>query len=108
VHGKLPVLSYRFTDPVTGASAAYVTDVSSIPPDSMERLRNLDLLVLDAVRYDPHPTHFGLYQALDVIAELKPKRALLTHLSHHFDHDTANSQTPEHVALSYDGQRIVI
>jgi phosphoribosyl 1,2-cyclic phosphate phosphodiesterase len=108
MHGKLPVLSYRFTDPTTGRSAAYVTDVSSIPPDAMERLRGLDLLLLDAVRYEPHPTHFGLYQALDVIGELKPARALLTHLSHHFDHATANTETPDHVELSYDGQRIVV
>lgn len=106
LHGRLPVLSYRFhtTDSEgTPRSFAYVTDVSEIPPDSMEKLRNLDLLFLDAVRFEPHPTHFGLYQALDVIAELQPRRAYLTHLSHHFDHDAVNAQLPPGVELSYDG-----
>lgn len=107
MHGQLPVLSYRFDQPASAeqpaCSVAYVTDVSRIPPDAMARLQNLDLLLLDAVRFDPHPTHFGLYQALEVIAELKPRRALLTHLSHHFDHDSVNAQLPPNVELSYDG-----
>ena len=108
LHGRLEVLAYRFDDPATGCSAAYVTDVSHIPPYAMARLRDLDLLLLDAVRYDPHPTHFGLYQALDVIAELKPKQALLTHISHRFDHDTVTAETPPHVAPAYDGQVIAL
>jgi len=107
MHGKLPVLAYRFDQPPTPTapvrSAAYVTDVSSIPPDAMDRLQNLDLLFLDAVRFEPHPTHFGLYQALEVITELKPRRAYLTHLSHHFEHEAVNAQLPAGVELSYDG-----
>lgn len=98
MHGELPVLAYRFND------FAYVTDTNYIPPESMEKLRGLDLLILDAVRPKPHVTHFGLYQALDVIEELKPKQALLTHLSHLFDHDETNAELPEHVRLAYDGQ----
>jgi phosphoribosyl 1,2-cyclic phosphate phosphodiesterase len=110
LHGQLPVLAYRFDQPASGEtparSAAYVTDVNYIPPDSMAKLYGLDLLILDAVRYKPHVTHFGLYQALDVIAELKPRRALLTHLSHHFDHDTVNAELPAGVELAYDGQSV--
>ncbi len=110
LHGALPVLAYRFVAAATSegsaASAAYVTDVYHIPADSLSKLHDLDLLLLDAVRFEPHSTHFGLYQALDVIAELKPRRALLTHLSHHFDHDTVNADLPPNVALSYDGQRV--
>jgi phosphoribosyl 1,2-cyclic phosphate phosphodiesterase len=64
--------------------------------------------LLDAVRYDPHPTHFGLYQALDVIAELKPKQAFLTHISHRFDHDTVTAETPPNVAPAYDGQILIV
>lgn len=112
LHGELPVLSYRFDCPsrdnAPARSAAYVTDVSHIPAEAMTHLYGLDLLILDAVRFDPHPTHFGLYQALDVIAELKPRQALLTHLSHHFDHDVVNAQLPSGVQLSHDGQRIVL
>jgi phosphoribosyl 1,2-cyclic phosphate phosphodiesterase len=108
MHGRITVQAYRFDDPATGHSAAYVTDVNFIPPDSMDQLHNLDLLLLDAVRYEPHVTHFGLYQALDVIAELQPKQALLTHLSHRFDHATVTAETPPHVAPAYDGQIIVL
>lgn len=108
MHGRLPVQSYRFTDLATHRSAAYVTDVSAIPPESLAKIYDLDLLILDAVRYDPHPTHFGLYQALDVIAAVQPKQALLTHLSHRFDHETLCSETPAHVAPAYDGQRIIL
>jgi len=106
LHGKLPVKAFRFDDPKTGGSFGYVTDVSTIPDKAKEALRDLDLLFMDAVRYEPHPTHFGLYQALDAIAELKPKRAYLTHLSHHFEHERTNAELPFNVELAYDGLRI--
>lgn len=112
MHGRLPVLAYRFDQPPTvdapAHSFAYVTDVNYIPDEAMSKLHGLDLLILDAVRFDPHTTHFGFYQALDVIAALKPRQALLTHLSHHFDHDKANALAPAHVALAYDGQVIAL
>jgi phosphoribosyl 1,2-cyclic phosphate phosphodiesterase len=63
----------------------------------------LDTLILGTVRYEPHPTHFGLEQALAEIAEFQPRRAYLTHLGHHFDYDTLNGETPAHVAPSHDG-----
>ena len=110
LHGRLPVVAYRFDRPAdktdSAVSAAYVTDVSHIPDEVMPNLLNLDLLLLDAVRFEPHPTHFGLYQALDIVSRLKPRRALFTHLSHHFDHDAVNAQLPENVALAYDGQKV--
>ena len=100
LHGRLPVLAYRFND------FAYVTDVNFIPQESMEKLQNLDLLILDAVRPDPHETHFGLYQALEIVDQLKPKQTLFTHLSHKFDHDSVNASLPSNVKLAYDGQVI--
>ncbi|CCW35951.1 metal-dependent hydrolase, beta-lactamase superfamily I [Chthonomonas calidirosea] len=106
LHGHLPVLAYRFRNPQTQSCMAYVTDVSHIPPEAMEKLYHLDLLIIDAVRYDPHPTHFGLWQTLEVIEQLQPKQALLTHLSHHFDHTTLCAETPAHVNPAYDGQVI--
>ncbi len=99
-HGKLSILAYRFDD------FAYVTDTNAIPDETMAQLQGLDLLILDAVRYKPHSTHFGLQQALAIIARLRPKRAFLTHLSHHFDHDAANAALPAGVALAYDGLTI--
>jgi len=112
MHGKLPVLAFRFDQPASSTqpakSFAYVTDVNYIPDEAMEKLTGLDLLILDAVRYDPHSTHYGFYQALEIISELKPASALLTHLSHQFDQDTANALAPENVRLAYDGQVITL
>ena len=82
---------------------AYCTDVSKIPRESMQRLEGLEILVLDALRFKPHPAHFSLGQALEVIERVKPRRAYLTHLSHEFDHETVNRQLPPHVQLAYDG-----
>lgn len=96
-HGDLPVLAFRFGD------FAYVTDVNRIPPNSMEKLRGVQTLILDAVRYTPHATHFGLWQAVQVARELMPERTYFTHLSHKFDHEAANAQLPAGMELAYDG-----
>jgi len=111
LHGRIPVTSYRFESSRangTTAALAYVTDVSTIPDAAMAELRNLDVLILDAVRFEPHPTHFGLYQALDIIKELAPRQAYLTHLSHHFEHNAVNAMLPAGVELSYDGLTVEI
>jgi phosphoribosyl 1,2-cyclic phosphate phosphodiesterase len=98
-HGELPVLAFKFGD-----KFAYVTDVSRIPDESWPHLENLDVLILDAVRREPHSTHFHLDAALDVISRLQPQRALLTHLSHDYDHAVTNQELPDGVELAYDGQ----
>ncbi len=98
-HGKWPVLGIRC------GAMAWITDVSLIPEPTMDRLHGLDLLFLDAVRRRPHPTHFHLERALEVIRSLAPKRAVLIHLSHDYDHSTTNAQLPEGVELAYDGMR---
>lgn len=102
-HGKLPILAFKF-----GPRFAYVTDVSRIPDETWPHLENLDLLMLDAVRREPHETHFHLDASLEVIAQLKPKRTLLTHLSHDYDHAETNAQLPPGVELAYDGQSVEI
>jgi phosphoribosyl 1,2-cyclic phosphate phosphodiesterase len=97
VHGRFQVLGFRLGD------LAYCTDVSRIPDESWPLLQGLDTLILDALRHEPHPTHFSLSQALEVIARLQPRRAFLTHLSHGFDHGPTESTLPPGVALAYDG-----
>jgi phosphoribosyl 1,2-cyclic phosphate phosphodiesterase len=100
-HGPtVPVLGFRF------GNVAYCTDVNAIPAESMDRLQNLDALILDCLRREPHATHFGLNEALAVIDELKPKRALLTHLSHNLDHDAISAELPPEVELAYDGLEV--
>ncbi|MGE5754820.1 MAG: MBL fold metallo-hydrolase [Planctomycetaceae bacterium] len=96
-HGGTDVLGLRFGD------LAYCTDVSKIPEASWPLLRDLDILILDALRFDPHPTHFSLAEALAAIERIRPRRAFLTHLSHAFDHAATESTLPPHVALAYDG-----
>lgn len=96
-HGRFAVLGFRVGD------MAYCTDVSQIPEESWPLLQGLDLLLLDALRYEPHPTHFNLEQALAVVERLGPKRTFLTHLSHSFDHGPTESSLPPRVALAYDG-----
>jgi phosphoribosyl 1,2-cyclic phosphate phosphodiesterase len=97
-HGPYtPVLGFRF------GNVAYCTDTNGIPPASMELLHGLDVLVLDCLRREPHTTHFGLSQSLAVVEQLRPKRALLTHMSHELEHDATNAVLPQGVQLAYDG-----
>jgi phosphoribosyl 1,2-cyclic phosphate phosphodiesterase len=99
-HGKYPVVGVRVND------FAYLTDVNRIPEFAWNQLQDLDTLVIDAVRHEPHPNHFHVEATLEVIQALKPKRAYLTHLSHEFDHDCYETRLPDHVRLAYDGLRI--
>ncbi len=96
-HGKLRVTAFRI------GGFAYVTDCSKIPGESMQRLYGLDVLVLGALRYEPHPAHFSIGEAVEVIEKLRPKRAFLTHLCHDVDHATAEAELPPHIRLAYDG-----
>jgi phosphoribosyl 1,2-cyclic phosphate phosphodiesterase len=100
LHGKLPILGFRIND------VAYCTDVSQIPDESYPLLEGLDTLVIDALRDQPHPTHFSVGQALEVIERVKPRRAYFTHVSHSLEYEATNERLPENVELSYDGQRI--
>ena len=96
IHGKLPVIAYRFND------FAYATDLKTIPSDSLEALRDLDVLVLDCVRFKPHSTHLCLEEALAYIEDLKPKRAFLTHLNHDVLHARDSRLLPDGVEFAYD------
>ncbi|MEX0727982.1 MAG: MBL fold metallo-hydrolase [Planctomycetaceae bacterium] len=100
MHGKLPILGFRIGD------VAFCTDVSAIPDDSWPLLEGLDVLVIDALREKPHPTHFSVGQALDVVARVKPKRTYLTHVSHTLEYEATNARLPAGVELAYDGLRI--
>ncbi len=100
LHGRLPVLGYRFGD------LAYVTDVSEIPVESLALLEGLDVLVLDALRWRPHPTHFSVEQALAVVERVRPDRAYFTHICHDLGHVETNQKLPPGVELAYDGLAI--
>lgn len=97
VHAHFNVLGFRLRD------VAYCTDVNQIPKESWPRLEGLRVLVLDALRFKPHPGHFCLDEALEVIDRLKPQKAYLTHMSHDLDHADTNRLLPPNVELAYDG-----
>ena len=100
IHGRLPVVAYRFND------FAYLTDLSEIPPASIEMLRGLDVLVLDCLRIRPHPTHLWLERALEYVEELRPRRAYFTHIAHDIKHARDSALLPEGVEFAYDGLEI--
>lgn len=104
MHGRLPILGFRVD--VADASLAYCTDVSTVPPESMHQLKNLDVLVIDALRYRHHPTHMSIEQATQVVEQLQPKRAFFTHLAHDVSHAALAAELPARIQPAYDGLRV--
>jgi phosphoribosyl 1,2-cyclic phosphate phosphodiesterase len=102
LHGDLPVLGFRF------GRVAYVTDFSTVPKTSLPLLEDLDVLVLDALRHAPHPTHSNLKQSLALVERLKPRRAFFTHIAHELGHAATNATLPAHVRLAHDGLTIEV
>ncbi|WP_296383944.1 MBL fold metallo-hydrolase [Winogradskyella sp.] len=103
LHYKLQVFGYRFKD------FAYLTDMKTVAEDEVEKLKNLDVLVVNALREKPHMSHFNLEEALDFIKKVKPKRAYLTHISHYLGfHDEVQQKLPSNVFLAYDNLQITI
>jgi phosphoribosyl 1,2-cyclic phosphate phosphodiesterase len=96
-HAHFDVFGFRI------GKVAYCTDVNEIPERSWPLLDGLEVLVLDALRHRPHPGHFSLNEALEVIARVKPRRAYLTHMSHDLEHEATNRDLPPGVELAYDG-----
>jgi phosphoribosyl 1,2-cyclic phosphate phosphodiesterase len=98
-HGQLKATGYRFD------ACAYLTDCSDIPESSTELLQGLDLLIIDALRYTPHPNHFNVEGALQVVQQLRPRRTILTHLTHEVLHRDGE-RLPPGVEFAYDGLAI--
>lgn len=101
-HGRGTVHGFRFGD------CAYLTDHSGIPAESLEKLHGLDVLFLDALRHNPHPTHSTVDESLRTVEQLQPQRAYFTHISHDLLHATIDERLPTHVHLAYDGLEIPI
>jgi phosphoribosyl 1,2-cyclic phosphate phosphodiesterase len=100
LHGRRPILGFRF------GKFAYLTDCSEIPPASRGLLTGLDVLVLDALRRRPHPTHFSLAEAVAVATEIGAGRTYFTHIAHDLGHADTCAQLPPTMALAYDGLRL--
>lgn len=103
LHGDLQVFGYRVDD------FAYLTDVKTIQESEIEKLRGLKVLVINALREEPHQTHFNLKEALDFITLVQPEKTYLTHISHLLGfHEEVQKKLPENVFLAYDNLEITI
>ena len=100
-HGNLPIHGFRFDD------LAYFTDVKTINQDEYFKLKDLDVLIINALRIEEHYSHLNLNDALEIISKIKPKRAYLTHISHKLGfHKDVQLSLPENVFLAYDGLQV--
>jgi len=99
-HGDIPILGFRI------GKLAYCTDVSFIPDESLDMLKNLDLLVLDGLQFRNHPTHFSIPQAVEAAQQIGAKMTYLTHIAHGVLHERDSQRLPPTVQLAYDGLRI--
>jgi phosphoribosyl 1,2-cyclic phosphate phosphodiesterase len=96
MHGAMTATGYRF------GNVAYLTDLSRIPEASMEHLEGVEILIIDALRYNPHPNHLNIEGALQVVERLSPRRALFTHLTHEVSYSDGK-KLPAGVEFAYDG-----
>jgi phosphoribosyl 1,2-cyclic phosphate phosphodiesterase len=100
LHGDAPIYAFRF------GQAAYVTDFSEIPEESLTKLEGLDILFLDALRHKPHPTHSTVENSLRMVNRLKPKQAFFTHICHDLGHEEMEAVLPPNVRMAYDGLKL--
>ena len=101
MHMKLPVLGFRIIN------FAYLTDVKTIQKEELEKLKNLDVLVINALRFDPHPSHLNVDEAIDIINQINPKMTYLTHISHNMGfHNEVCEKLPANISLAYDGLEV--
>jgi phosphoribosyl 1,2-cyclic phosphate phosphodiesterase len=101
MHGDMPVLGFRI------GNIAYCTDVSAIPEVSFDLLRGLDVLVLDALQWKRHVTHFSVAEATEVATRIGAKQTLFTHIAHALGHEATNRQLPPNIRLAFDGERLL-
>jgi len=101
-HGQIEAIGFRI------GRFAYATDVSRMPEESIGALSDLDMLVVDALRYTPHPTHFNVAEALALIERVRPRRAVLTNLHNDLDYARLAGELPAHVEPAFDGLRLVL
>lgn len=104
-HGISPTHGFLFTLP-TAERIAYIPDVKVIPPESLQHLMELDLLIIDALRHEPHPSHMSLEEALATASQLSPKRTAFTHLTHDLDFIETTSKLPANTFVATDGLTI--
>jgi phosphoribosyl 1,2-cyclic phosphate phosphodiesterase len=102
MHGKRSILGFRV------GRVAYLTDCSGIPPESMQQLSGLELLIITGLRWEPHATHFSIGQSVEIARAVQARRTLLTHICHRLEHEATNAMLPAGVELAYDGMVVEV
>ena len=101
-HLKLPVLGYRIKN------FAYLTDVKTISDIELEKLKELDILVINALRYEPHPSHFNLKKVFELVDIVRPKKTILTNMNNEIDYKEIKRLLPKNIMPAYDGMSFLI
>jgi len=96
-HGSIRATGYRI------GNFAYLTDTSGVPGSSRALLRELDVVVVDALRWEPHPTHLSVPEALELMADIQPRHGYLTHVGHTLEHESTNRRIGPDIEVAYDG-----
>ncbi|MBK1789969.1 MBL fold metallo-hydrolase [Persicirhabdus sediminis] len=104
-HASVETHGYRFDYP-GAASIAYISDVKSIPAQTIIQLENIDILIIDALKEGEHPTHMGVQEAIDTAEKVNAKQVYLTHISHSIDYAELEAKLPPHIHIAYDGLKI--
>jgi phosphoribosyl 1,2-cyclic phosphate phosphodiesterase len=102
VHGNMRVAGFRI------GPCAYITDTNEVPQSSIEKLKGVRLLILDALRRAPHPTHLSLGKALHIAEQVGVERVFFTHINHDLEHDSINAELPGWARLGYDMLRVAV
>ncbi len=102
MHGNIKIYGYRIKN------FAYITDANFISPEELRKLEGLDVLIINALRRRPHPTHFSLEQAVNIAKILKPKKTFFTHITHDLNHNEINRTLPRNIKLGFDGLELTI
>jgi phosphoribosyl 1,2-cyclic phosphate phosphodiesterase len=101
-HGNIPVTGLRFNE------VAYTPDLNDIPAASLAALEKLDLWIIDALRYTPHPSHFSVADALSWIARMKPRRAIITNMHSDIDYEVLRQELPAGIVPAFDGMQVTV
>ena len=99
-HGNSLIFGYRISN------CAYLTDISSIPKSSLALLQDLDLLLIDCLRADKHPTHINIEQSLEYVSQINAKQSVLIHMTHDLEYSTLSESLPKNVMVGYDGLKL--
>jgi phosphoribosyl 1,2-cyclic phosphate phosphodiesterase len=99
LHGNLPILGYKFNDKI-----AYITDAKTLPDKTIKEIKNIDLLIINALHHKKHKMHFNLQEALETIEKINPHKTVLTHISHHMGlYNDIRNKLPGNIIFGYDG-----